>query len=121
MMLMMPKGYEKLAADTKPCPATDERMIGFVDSLRKAGVLLAVDSLYPPGAQEAARVSFADGGKTQVRDGPFSEAKEIVGGYWLIDVRSKEEAIEWARRCPAGDGMTIEVRRVHEAGDFAHT
>jgi hypothetical protein len=58
------------------------------------------------------------GGKRTVTDGPFTETKEIIGGYWLIDVSSKEEAIEWARRCPAGDGQVIEVREIFEPGDF---
>ena len=64
-----------------------------------------------------ARVSFA-GGKPKVTDGPFAEAKEVLGGYWVIDVRSKEEAIEWAKRCPAADNEVIEIRQVQEMSDF---
>ena len=64
-----------------------------------------------------ARVSFK-GRKPLVTDGPFAEVKEVLGGYWVIDVRSREEAIEWARRCPAGENDVIEVRRVFEMSDF---
>jgi hypothetical protein len=64
-----------------------------------------------------ARVSFS-GGKPKVTDGPFSEAKEVLGGYWMIDVRSKSEAIEWASRCPGSDNEVIEVRQVQELSDF---
>jgi hypothetical protein len=77
--------------------------------------LLALDGLHPPSA--GARVSF-QGGKPKVTDGPFAEAKEVVGGYWMIQVKSKEEAIEWARRCPASDNEVIEVRQVQEFADF---
>ena len=66
---------------------------------------------------KGARVSFA-GGKPSVTDGPFTEAKELIGGYWLIQARSKEEAVEWATRCPADDGDIIEVRQVYEMSDF---
>ena len=71
-------------------------MTKYNESLIKAGVLLALDGLHP--ASKGARVTLA-GGKTSVTDGPFTEAKELVGGYWLIDVKSKEEAVEWAKRC----------------------
>jgi hypothetical protein len=64
-----------------------------------------------------ARVSFA-GGKPKVTDGPFAEAKEVLGGYWMIQVKSKAEAIEWASRCPASENEVIEVRQVQEFSDF---
>ena len=64
-----------------------------------------------------ARVSF-EGGKAKVTDGPFAEAKEVLGGYWMIQVRSKEEAIEWAKRCPGGPDEVIEIRQVQEMADF---
>ena len=72
-------------------------MMKYNEALQKAGVLLALDGLHPPSM--GARVSFA-GGKPKVTDGPFTEAKEVLGGYWMIQVKSKEEAIEWAKRCP---------------------
>jgi hypothetical protein len=81
--------------------------------LEKAGVLLALDGLTPPSA--GARVSFT-GGEAKVMDGPFAE--EAVGGYWMIEVTSRNEAIEWAKRCPAGPHDVIEVRQVYEPEDF---
>src|SRR6185503_3715239 len=77
--------------------------------------LLSLDGLVPPSA--GARVSFS-GGKPRVTDGPFAEAKEAVGGYWMIQVKSREEAIEWASRCPGSDNEVIEVRQVQEFSDF---
>src|SRR5687767_15728361 len=85
------------------------------ESLQKAGVLLSLDGLHPPSM--GARVSFT-GGKPKVTDGPFAEAKEVLGGYWMIQVKSKEEAIAWASRCPAGENETIEIRQVQEIADF---
>lgn len=90
-------------------------MMKYNESLQKAGILLALDGLHPPSM--GARVSFK-GGKPQVRDGPFAEAKEVLGGYWLIDVKSRDEAIAWASRCPASADEVIEVRQVQELADF---
>ena len=115
MMLMIPKGYENAAAGTLPSAEAVAAMMKYNEALQKAGVLLALDGLHPPSM--GARVSFA-GGKPKVSDGPFAEAKEVLGGYWMIDVKSKEEAIAWASRCPAGDNEIIEVRQVQEMGDF---
>ena len=115
MMLVIPKDYEKAAPDAMPDAKVDERMTRYNEELAKAGVLLSLDGLAPPSA--GARVSFS-GGKPKVTDGPFAEAKECVGGYWMIQVKSKEEAIEWAKRAPMPDGETIEVRQVHELSDF---
>ena len=115
MMLMIPKGYEKAAPGTMPDAKAVEAMMKYNESLQKAGVLLALDGLHPPSM--GARVSFA-GGKPTVADGPFTEAKEVVGGYWMIQVKSKEEAVEWASRCPASDSEVIEVRQVQEMSDF---
>ena len=115
MMLMIPKGYEKAAAGTMPDPKAVSAMMKYNESLQKAGVLLAFDGLHPPSM--GARVTFP-GGKPRVADGPFAEAKEVIGGYWMIQVKSKEEAIEWARRCPASDNEMIEIRQVQEMSDF---
>jgi hypothetical protein len=90
-------------------------MTKYNEALTKAGVLLALDGLHPPSV--GTRVSFS-GGKPRVTDGPFAEAKEVIGGYWLIQVKSKAEAVQWASRCPAGDGDVIEVRQVQEMSDF---
>jgi hypothetical protein len=115
MMLMIPKGYETAAPGTMPDAKGVEAMMKYNEALQRAGVLLALDGLHPPSM--GARVSFA-GGKPTVIDGPFSEAKEVLGGYWMIQVKSKEEAIEWASRCPMGDNEIIEVRQVQEMADF---
>jgi hypothetical protein len=115
MMLMIPKGYESAAPGTTPDPKAVSEMMRYNESLQKAGVLLALDGLHPPS--EGVRVSFA-GGKPKVTDGPFTEAKEIVGGYWIIQVKSKDDAIEWASRCPASDNEVIEVRQVFEMAEF---
>ncbi len=115
MMLVIPKGYENAEPGTMPDPKAFERMEAYNESLQKAGVLLALDGLHPPSM--GARVSFTSG-KAKVTDGPFAEAKEVLGGYWMIQVSSKDEAIEWAKRAPMGDNEIIEVRRVMEFGDF---
>ena len=115
MMLMIPKGYEQAAPGTLPDPKAVAAMMKYNESLQKAGVLLGLDGLHPPSA--GVRVSFS-GGKATVTDGPFAEAKEALGGYWMIQVRSREEAVEWASRCPASDNEVIEIRQVFEMSDF---
>jgi len=112
MMFMFPNISEE---DWMPQPEAVAAMTKYNDELTKAGVLLSLDGLHP--TSRGARVSFP-GGKATVTDGPFTESKEIIGGYWLIDVSSKEEAIEWARRVPAQDGPVVEVRQVFEPDDF---
>ncbi|OLC66973.1 MAG: transcription initiation protein [Candidatus Rokubacteria bacterium 13_1_40CM_4_67_11] len=115
MMLMIPKGYEKAEAGAMPSAEMVAKMTKYNQALTKAGVLIALDGLHP--ASNGARVSFS-GGKPRVTDGPFTEAKELLGGYWMIQVKSKQEAVEWASRCPAQDGDVIEVRQVQEMSDF---
>jgi len=115
MMLVIPKGYEKAAPGTVPDAKIVEKMTKYNQELTKAGVLLALAGLHPPSM--GARVTFS-GGKAKVTDGPFAEAKEVLGGYWLIQVKSKAEAIEWAKRAPMPDGEFIEVRQVQELEDF---
>jgi len=115
MMLMIPKGYETAAAGTAPPADRVAAMMKYNESLQKAGVLLALDGLHPPSM--GARVTFP-AGKPKVTDGPFAEAKEVLGGYWMIQVKSREEAIEWAKRCPASENETIEIRQVQEMSDF---
>jgi hypothetical protein len=115
MMLMIPKGYENAKPGTMPDAELVAAMMKYNESLQKAGVLLALDGLQPPSM--GARVTFA-GGKPKVTDGPFAEAKEVLGGYWMIQVKSKEEAIQWATRCPASETDIVEVRQVHEMSDF---
>jgi hypothetical protein len=115
MMLMIPKGYERATPGTMPDAEAVAKMMKYNESLQKAGVLLALDGLHPPSM--GARISFA-GGKPKVTDGPFAEAKEVLGGYWMIQVKSKEEAVQWASRCPASENEVIEVRQVQEFSDF---
>jgi len=115
MMLMIPKGYETAAPGAMPDAKAVEAMRKYNKSLQKAGVLLALDGLHPPST--GARVSFP-GGKPKVTDGPFAEAKEVIGGYWMIEAKSKAEAVEWAKRCPAGENEVIEIRQVPEMSDF---
>jgi len=115
MMLMIPGGYGSAAPDNMPSAEAVKAMMKYNEELKKAGVLLALEGLHPPSS--GARVSFK-GGKPTITDGPFPEVKEVLGGYWIIDVRSRDEAIEWARRCPASNDDVIEIRRVHEMSEF---
>ena len=115
MMLMIPKGYESAEPGAMPDAEAVAAMMKYNEDLQNAGVLLALDGLHPPSM--GARVSFA-GGKPLVTDGPFAEAKEVLGGYWMIEVGSKEEAIAWAKRCPASGNEVIEIRQVQEMSDF---
>ena len=115
MMLMIPKGYETAKPGTTPDAEMVAKMMKYNESLQKAGVLLALDGLHPPSM--GARITF-EGGTPKVTDGPFAEAREVLGGYWMIQVKSKEEALEWAKRAPMGDNEIIELRQVQEMSDF---
>ncbi|MGC1660708.1 MAG: YciI family protein [Candidatus Acidiferrales bacterium] len=115
MMIMMPKGYESAAPDAVPSLEAIAKMRVYNESLQQAGVLLGLDGLLPPST--GARVSFSEG-KATVTDGPFAESKEVIGGYWIIEVRSREEAVEWAKRAPMANNDIIEVRRFLEMIDF---
>jgi hypothetical protein len=111
MMLMIPLGYETAPPEIKLDPERVSAMMKYNQALKDAGVLLALDGLHPPST--GARVSFATG-KPVVTDGPFTESKEVLGGYWMIDVKSREEAVEWAKKCPGSTNEIIEIRRVQE-------
>ena len=115
MMLMIPLGYETAAPGTVPDAEHVAAMMKYNEALKEAGVLLSLDGLHPPSA--GARVSFKSG-KPTVTDGPFAESKEVLGGYWMIQVKSRQEALDWASRCPALDNEIIEVRQVFEMTDF---
>jgi uncharacterized protein YbaA (DUF1428 family) len=115
MLLMIPKGYESAKPGTMPDAAHVAEMMKFNTALKEAGVLVSLNGLHPVSA--GARVSFA-GGRPTVTDGASVETKETLGGYWLIRVKSKDEAIEWAKRCPATGNETIEIRQVQEMEDF---
>jgi hypothetical protein len=116
MMLMIPRGYEAAAPGTMPDAEAVAAMMKYNEALKDAGVLITLDGLHPPSM--GARVSFSNG-KPLVTDGPFTEVKEVLGGYWMIDVASRDEAIAWAKRCPAGDNEIIEIRQVQEMADFS--
>jgi hypothetical protein len=113
MMFMYPSIPDE--ADWAPNPEAIAEMGRYNQQLTDAGVLLSLDGLHP--TSQGARVRFAAGTPT-VTDGPFTETKEVLGGYWLIDVPSKEDAVAWASRCPARDGEMIEVRRVYEMEEY---
>ena len=115
MMIVIPKGYEKAKPGAMPDAKIVAEMSKYNESLQKAGVLLSMEGLHPPSM--GARVAFA-GGKPKVTDGPFTEAKEVIGGYWMIQVKSKAEALEWAKRAPMPDNEVIEIRQVQEFEDF---
>lgn len=117
MMLMIPNLYRDNQQDANftPDPKKMEPMGRFNDEFGKAVKILSVNGLHP--LSMGARVSYGKG-KPMVTDGPFIEAKEVLGGYWLVEAKSKEELIEWALRCPAEEGDTIEIRQVFDLADL---
>lgn len=115
MMLMIPKGYEKADPGAMPDAKAVEAMMKYNKSLQEAGVLVSLDGLRPPSM--GARVTFS-GGRPNVLHAPFPGVNETLGGYWMIEASSREEAIGWASRCPASDNEIIEVRQVQEMSDF---
>jgi hypothetical protein len=115
MMLIIPKGYATAEPGTMPSAEAVAAMMKYNEALKEAGVLVTLDGLHPPSM--GARVSFK-GGKPLVTDGPFIESKEVIGGYWMIDVASRDQAIEWAKKCPASGNEIIEIRQVQEMADF---
>ncbi len=115
MMIMIPKGYESAKPGTLPDAKAVAAMMKYNEELVKAGVMIGGEGLHPPSM--GARVTFP-GGKAKVTDGPFAEAKEVIGGYWMIQAKSLQEAIDWAKRCPGSENETIEIRQVQEAEDF---
>jgi hypothetical protein len=116
MMIIFPKDYANAKPGMVPDLEDMEVMGKYNEQLQKAGVLLALDGLTPPLTMSA-RVTFKSG-KSIVTDGPFAETKEVVGGFWIIQVKSREEALEWASRIPGKDDQMIEVRRLFDITDF---
>jgi hypothetical protein len=120
MMFMYPEIEEKEwpggESESSVTPEMFAAMSRYNEELRRAGMLLALDGLHPPGS-DGATVAFDADGATTVTDGPFAETKEVVGGYWVIQARSRDEAVEWAKRCPCQD-CRIELRRVQEMEEF---
>lgn len=113
MLLLYPEGHGATPA-AAPGEAAAEALLKYNESLQRAGILLARDGLHPPSA--GVRIGFL-GGRARVIDGPFPEPKHTLGAYWIIQVRSKEEAIAWASRCPASEQQVIEVRQLRELSD----
>ena len=114
MMLMIPKGYEDAAADCTPSAEAVAAMMKYNQALKDAGMLLSLDGLHPPA--RGARVTFV-AGKAAVTRGPF-RTQEALGGYWMIQAKSQDEAVEWAKRCPVTHDAVIEIRQVQEMEDF---
>ena len=110
----------KASADSEngmmPGPEVFEAMGKFNEDLIAAGVLLAAEGLHP--SSKGTRVTL-ESGKHVIKDGPFAETKELIAGFWIIQVKSEDEALQWVKRIPLEDGDTIELRRVFEAADFA--
>jgi hypothetical protein len=113
--MVMVKANEDTEAGVMPTEGELAAMGKFNEELVKSGVLLAGEGLHP--SSRGARVRFS-GGQRTVIDGPFTEAKELIAGFWLLQVASKEEAIEWIKRAPMRDGDELEIRQVFEADDF---
>lgn len=114
-MVMVPANKESEAG-----VLPDEKLLAemgkFNEELVKAGVMLAGEGLHP--TSKGARIKFSEG-KTTVIDGPFAESKELIAGFWLIQAKSKEEAIAWMKRAPFGGGVELEIRQVFETEEFA--
>ena len=115
MLLMIPKGYATAAASAMPDAKAVAAMMEYNTNMQDAGILIALDGLHPPAA--GVRVSYG-GGKASATDGPFPETTEVLGGYWMINVPSKAEAVKWALAVPAADGDIVEVRQVQEFSEF---
>jgi hypothetical protein len=114
LMLMYPS--EKAEQGVMPEASAVAEMMKYNEQLAKAGVLLALDGLQ--ASSKGARVTWDEAGKPVVTDGPFTETKEVLGGYWIIQVKTREEAIEWAKRVPSRDARKIELRQIFEMTDF---
>ena len=118
-MLLLQYDEAAMMAGPPPDPETFEAMGRFNTAMVDAGVLLAGEGLQPSADGVLLRFDGASGEEPTVTDGPFTEAKEIVGGFWILEVASRDEAVAWARRAPLAGGSTLQVRRVSEASDFA--
>lgn len=113
--MIIVKADQDTEAGVMPSEALLSAMTAYNEELVKAGVMKAGEGLHP--SSKGVRVRF-EGSKRTVIDGPFTEAKELIAGFWLWEVKSKEEAIEWLKRAPFDGGTEIEIRQVFEAEDF---
>ncbi len=116
--LVLVPGNEHSEGGALPPRKLVDEMTRYNDELVKAGVMLDGQGLYP--TSRAARVRFDDDGSRTVIDGPFTESKELVAGYWLWQCRNLDEAIEWAKRAPFGGGVALEIRPIFEMEDFGN-
>jgi hypothetical protein len=114
--IVMVRADKNTEAGVMPTEQELAAMGNYNEELVKAGIMLAGEGLHP--SSKGARIRFSGGGQTTVTDGPFAETKELIAGFWLIQTRSKAEAIEWLKRAPFGDGAEVEIRQVFEADDF---
>ena len=114
--MVLVKASDDSEAGHPPPAELIDKMMRFNLEMVKAGVMLAADGLQP--SSKGARITFSGKGKPTVVDGPFAETKELVAGYWMIQAKSKEEAIEWISRSPFTHGETVEIRQVFEMDDF---
>jgi hypothetical protein len=114
MVMAIPEGSGSATPTGAPSAEAVARMAEYNRSLQQAGVLLALDGLFPPST--GARITYTDGTPT-VSDGPWTPSSDAIGGYWILQVRSREEAIEWARRAPMAANAVIEVRQIRELSD----
>ena len=113
--MVIVKANKESEAGVMPSTEILSKMMKFNEELVQAGVMLAGDGLHP--SSKGKRVKFP-GGKASVTDGPFAETKELIAGYWIWQVRSIDEAVEWIRRSPFGDGAEIEIRPIFDPEDF---
>ena len=114
--MVLVKANKDSEAGALPSGEMLAKMSAFNEELAKAGVMLAGEGLQ--ASSKGCRLRFDDGEKRTVTDGPFTESKELIAGFWIIQARSKEEAIEWMSRAPFGGGEELEIRQVFEASDF---
>jgi hypothetical protein len=114
--IVMVRADKNTEAGVMPTEQELAAMGNYNEELVKAGMMLAGEGLHP--SSKGARIRFSGGGQTTVTDGPFAETKELIAGFWLIQTRSKAEAIEWLKRAPFGAGVEVEIRQVFEADDF---
>ena len=116
-MVIIKTTPESEKAGALPDPKALLEMGKYNEELMKAGIVLSIDGLHP--SSKGARVKFNGGGSITVVDGPFTEAKELIAGFWIWKLNSIEEAIEWLKRCPVEPGAEVEIRQIGEMEDFA--
>jgi hypothetical protein len=114
--MVIVKATAQSEAGVLPDPKLLTEMGDYNESLAKAGVLLAADGLHP--SSKGARLKFGGSDRPSVTDGPFAETKELIAGFWILQMKSKEEAIEWLSRAPFHDNEEIEIRQIYEIEDF---